>query len=225
MIRVTPQPEPADFEVQVRQAGARAMAEQIGEIPPFPRTGGQPFKRVEVKVDGVLVKITRREDIPSSKLPTYWREALGDLKTAYGHICAYCGFRIHLVTGNATVDHMAPKSRSWDRVYEWSNYRLAAGILNAAKNDFEDVLDPFEVEDGWFQLELVGFQVRPAPGLPAEQVTAIDATIERLDLNRPELLERREELVTDYQSQDLTLRIVQRESPFIARELQRLGLT
>lgn len=49
---------------------------------------------------------------------------------------------------------------------------MACSRLNARKRDFTDILDPFEVQTGWFQLELVGFQVLPAPKLDAEAAAA-----------------------------------------------------
>ena len=51
---------------------------------------------------------------------------------------------------------MVAKSMRWDQVYEWANYRLACSLMNARKDAIASVLDPFEIEDGWFALELVG---------------------------------------------------------------------
>lgn len=56
-----------------------------------------------------------RERIPAKKFPTLWTQALPDMHKAYKEICAYCCLRIHPVTGAASVDHMAPKSRDWDK--------------------------------------------------------------------------------------------------------------
>ena len=77
---------------------------------------------------------------------------------------------------------MVAKSRRWDRVYEWSNYRLACSLMNARKG-VASVLDPFEIEEGWFALELVDFQVVPGEGLSADVVGAVSETIERLRLS------------------------------------------
>jgi hypothetical protein len=84
--------------------------------------------------------------LPSAEFEPYWTNVIEQLKEPYDYICAYCCFRIHRVTGAASVDHMAPKSLSWDRNYEWDNYRLCSARLNARKNDFTDVIDPFEVK-------------------------------------------------------------------------------
>ena len=139
----------------------------------------------------------------------------------YHQICAYSCFRIHEVTGAVSVDHFAPKSRAWDRVYEWNNYRLACSRLNARKRDFSDILDPFEVEDGWFQLELVGFQIIPNPDLNRALRQRVQQTIDRLGLN--DFRNRRTADAEDYWNRDVSLRILRRESPFVAKELERQG--
>ena len=71
---------------------------------------------------------------------------------AYKADLPYIACYIEPVTGMPTVDHMIPKSQRWDKVYEWSNYRLACSLMNSRKNDVPHVLDPFEVETGWFEL-------------------------------------------------------------------------
>ena len=172
MIHVEPAPEPARFHDEVRVPGLRAVAEMVGKPPPYPRTKGRPYarrSRMVVQPDGSKTDepITREEDLPSSELHPYWTTSLDDLMAAYDEVCAYSCFRIHRVTGARSVDHFAPRSRAWNTVYEWSNYRLACSRLNARKRDFTDVLDPFEVQTGWFRLELVGFQLLPAVDLDA----------------------------------------------------------
>ncbi len=119
------------------------------------------------------------------------------------------------------MDHMVPKSKAWDKVYEWSNYRLACTRLNARKSNYEDVLDPFDIQDGWFHLELVGFQVVPNPDLEDPIRLSVEQTIERLGLN--EFCRERAERAEDYWARDVTLKILTAESPFVARELRRQG--
>lgn len=210
MIRVVPVPEPATFDKTVRQPGLRAIAERVGEKPP--RNRGRRFSKVA----------DSRNEIPSECFPSYWTHALDDLMIAYGRICAYSCFRIHPVTGSRSVDHMAPKSRAWDQVYEWSNYRLASSLLNARKQDFSDVLDPFLIGDDWFELELVGFQVKPAQQLDAEIRARALATIDRLGLNDFEFRSSRERDAQCYWD-GIPFRILAEESPFVARELKRQG--
>jgi hypothetical protein len=207
VIRVAPADEPATFDGLVRGPGLRAISEMIGRRPK--RTSGRRFSKVA----------SRREKIPADKFPPYWTECLDDLMTAYDEVCAYTCFRIHEVTGWRTADHFAPKSLQWDQVYEWSNYRLACGRLNARKKDFSDLLDPFEIQDGWFQLELVAFQVIPNPILAADLVQQIDRTITRLGLN--DFCKAREKDAERYWAKGFTYNTLLEESPFVAMELRR----
>jgi hypothetical protein len=212
MIRVTPAPEPSSFDKRVRQPGLRAIAELAGEKPA--RSKGKRFTKIAAE----------RPLIPSDNLPPFWTNALDDLRVSYDHICAYSCFRIHRVTGAASVDHMAAKSRAWDRVYEWDNYRLACARLNSRKRDYENVLDPFEVQDDWFQLELVGFQVLPNPEIEDEELRKkLVIAIERLGLNDLEFRNARAEDAELYKSYDISLKVLVAESPFVARELRRQG--
>jgi hypothetical protein len=116
---------------------------------------------------------------------------------------------------------MAAKSKAWDQVYEWMNYRLACSLVNARKNNFGDVLDPFLIEDDWFELELVGFQVKPARRLDGETRAQVQATIDRLKLN--DFTASRERDAINYWENGVPFKILTDESPFVARELRRQG--
>ena len=211
MIPVTPAPEPAAFDKKVRQPGLCAIAELAGEQPDPPRTAGQPCKKVA----------TSRDEIPPDKFPTYWRKMLGDLLDSYHRICAYSCLYISRGTGARSVDHAIAKSRRWDQVYEWSNYRLACSQMNARKGAVADVLDPFEIGEGWFALELVEFQVLPGDGLSDEVTGAVANTIERLRLNDHEFCKARAKYAEDYLSGDVSFCYLTRHAPFVAGELQR----
>ena len=228
MIPVEPAPEPSTFHDAVRVPGERAVAEMVGKRPKHPRGSGKPFiqrKKKIILADGSSTEalITREDELPSSDFPDYWKEALDDLMEAYDQICAFSCFRIHRVTGARSVDHMAPKSRHWKKIYEWSNYRLCCSTMNARKRDFSDVLDPFEVGADWFELELVGFQVLPAPGLDATIREQVLKTIERLGLNDAKSRQSRTRDAEFYESGEISFRFLQQESPFVARELRRQG--
>jgi 5-methylcytosine-specific restriction endonuclease McrA len=212
MIRVTPAPEPPHFDQQVRMPGLGAIAELVGERPAKRRPGRRRNKIAD-----------RREDIPAKEFPPFWREALPDLAAAYRRICAYSCLYIEPVTGSATVDHMAAVSLRWDRVYEWDNYRLACGRMNSRKGNIESILDPFQVEDDWFALELVGYQVVPGPGTTGEVLGRVEATIRLLGLNDEVCRETRAEYAERYLNGDIRLEYLERRAPFVARELRRQG--
>ncbi len=217
MIRVELADEPATFDDKVRKPGLLAIAEMVGEIPHSPRKHGRALERCAAS----------RAAIKPDKYPPHWRLALEDMMEAYHQICAYSCFRIHAVTGAESVDHMVPKSKSWDKVYEWTNYRLACTWLNSLKLDFGDALDPIDIQDGWFQLELVGFQVNPNRKLSKPLQKRIQNTINRLQLNAPIQCRQRETDAEEYligsNNQPIPLWRLEQESPFVAMELRRQG--
>lgn len=210
MIPVARARKPKTFDEKVRKPGLRAISEMAGKPSPFPRTAGKPYKQI----------VQREVDIPASAFPTYWTKALDELMSAYGKICSYSCFRIHPVTGARSADHFAPKSLHWRAVYEWSNYRLCCSRMNSRKNDFGEVLDPFKVGKGWFELELVGFQVIPGDsvkGTPIEQ--QVDDTVKRLGLN--DFCRERAQDAERYWAGDYSLKVLKEDSPFVAYELWR----
>jgi len=211
VIRVRPAEEPPTFDADVRRPGLRAIAELVGKTPP--RAAGRRYARVA----------ECEEEIPASKFPPYWREALGDLLESYDRICSYLCLYISRGTGAPSVDHMIAKSMRWDQVYEWTNYRLACSLMNARKSAIASVLDPFEIEDGWFALELVEFQVVPGEALPPDVLTRVEATIERLRLNDLECRKARLEFAENYRNGAIRHDYLTRHAPFVERELRRQG--
>lgn len=188
MIRVLSQPEPSEFEEQVRRPGRAALLELVGD-PTAPKRTGPRRARVADRI----------ADIPPDKLPDLWTRSLPELRKAYRNVCAYLGMKIHGATGAATIDHFAPKSKHQELAYEWSNYRLAAKQVNANKGWHEDVFDPFEIEDGWFALRVGSFEVVPADSLDAPTRVKVEATIQRLKLNEPTFRDARQEYHDRYQ--------------------------
>lgn len=230
MIHVEPASEPEGFDAAVRQPGLRAIAELVGEDPDPVESRrrnrrGRPRSRPTVKDDqGVERPITRREDIPADYFPTLWRgEWLDELLKAYKRICAYVCIYIEPVTGAASVDHRVPVSERWDRVCEWTNYRLACSLMNSRRGTIQRVMDPFEVENGWFQLELTFFQVVPAPNLDETLTIRIRDTIDQLELNDTGCCGLRRQYAEDYQNGLIHLAYLERRAPFVAMELRRQG--
>lgn len=212
MIRVDLAAEPPNFDHDVRKPGLDAIRELVGEKPTKQRRG--PKRKQST---------ASRDAIPAKKFPPLWRSALDDMLVAYKRLCAYTCLYIEHVTGGASVDHLIPKSTRWDHVYEWSNYRLACALMNSRKNEAMDVIDPFEVRDGWFALELDECQVICGPGLDVATAARVDATITRLKLNDEDCLKARREYARSYADGEIELVYLERRSPFIARELRRQG--
>lgn len=210
MIHVERQPEPDDFDARVRQPGRSALAELVGQPPTVQRPGPRRNKLAD-----------RIEDLRHGDLPPFWRHCLPQLAEAYRRICAYSCLYVEPITGSDTVDHYVPKSLDARMAYEWGNYRFACSRMNARKGVAAEVLDPFEVQDGWFQLDLVRFQLQPAPGLSAEVIARIELTIRLLGLDDEDCKHSRASWFENYQAGHISLPFLDRRFPLLARELRR----
>ncbi|MDE0003826.1 MAG: hypothetical protein OXQ29_14145 [Rhodospirillaceae bacterium] len=198
MMRVIPAPEPESFDKVVRQRGLRKL-QSIAER----EYGGS------------------MDAIPTSKFPPYWRDSLDDLPKAYHRICSSLCLYISRGTEARSVDHMVARDTAWNQAYEWSNFRLACSLMNARKGKAPFVLDPFQVKDGWFALELVEFQVLPGEGLAAPTVAAVKKTIRQLRLNDEECCGARAEYAEVYWQKEINIDYLGSHAPFVASELRR----
>lgn len=198
MIHVIAQPEPASFDVEVRQKGLTWL------------------RKKKIALDQPLP--------PKTTIEPFWRHCLDDMHASYNGCCAYLAIFFERVTGGGSVDHFIAKSQRADLAYEWSNYRLACSRMNSRKREYDDVLDPFEVEDGWFLLEPVSGRVFPNPQLPDEQQQAVQATIERLGLDDAGNREMRARHYQEYREGYYTEEFLKRRSPFVWAEATRQGL-
>ncbi len=198
MIHVDEQPEPAGFDEKVRQRG-RAHLEQEG--------------------------IALDEPLPvHADIRPFWRACLDGLYRSYQGTCAYLAVHFERATGGASVDHFIAKSKKAGLAYEWRNYRLACTMMNSPKREYADVLDPFDVENGWFRLELVSGRIYPAPDLPDPLKAQAMATIERLGLDKPRNRNLRAKYFREFTKSSYNEAYFRELSPFLWFEAQRQGL-
>jgi hypothetical protein len=198
VIPVTPAPEPATFDAVVRQPGLQWLADE--------NLAGQDIAPV-----GKTIK-------------AFWTACLPDLLSGYGRICAYASLRIAPITGGHSVEHFAPKSRALTQTYEWDNYRLVCAKLNARKNNFTDVLDPFLLTPDTFRLNPLNgaLEINLAPSHPDRDLA--ERTARRLGLDDVEMRTARLELVDSYLNGHFDSAFLRRESPFIWTELGRQNM-
>lgn len=198
MIPVALQPEPADFDDEVRQRGhawLRAQGIALDSAPP-----------------------------KASKLPTYWSRSNKHLWDAYSGVCAYLAIFFEWSTGAASTDHFVAKSLKAGDAYEWSNYRLSCLGPNRNKNKFDDVLDPIGLAPNTFVINFASGKIAPNPALSPAQRTAARKTIRRLKLDSPDNNTMRAQHYTNYIAGDCSLSFLQRKSPFVHAEIIRQGL-
>ena len=216
MIPVARAPEPTSFTAKVRQKGLAAIAELVGEKPHQIRRG--PKRKALA---------TRREEIPSEAFPPYWTAMEEEMHRAYHGLCAYSALYIEPATGGRSIDHFVPRTADWRLVYEWSNYRLACALVNSKKREQTNILDPFQVQEGWFALEFVGYQVIVGDGSGPSAREQAEATIHALGLNRRPFCEQRGAYAQSYLDGSdgrTDFAMLEKLAPFVAREIRRQGL-
>ena len=155
----------------------------------------------------------------------YWRRIAPELRRRYNGICAYSCYYIHEVTGDDTIEHFRPKTPSPTLAYEWTNYRYVCGKLNTWKRTDETVLDPFNIEDGWFYIEFPTLLVKPTHGLDVSLTALIKNTIIQLHLNDDDPCIRcRQRIIEDFCGGYITFDYLKRHAPFLGGEIERQSL-
>lgn len=209
MIHVDPKDEPPDFDTNVRKPGQRLIKELRGDAS-APKRPGPKRKPVS--------------EIKSEHFESYWTQSLDHLASAFNHVCAYCCIRIDPITGSRTVDHFVGKVKNPDLAYEWSNYRYSSGTMNSRKERVQgEFCDPFVIQDGWFELNLLTMALAPNSDRSEEEKTLIQRTIDVLELDLQPMRDRREVAYKKFQN-DRTLRgwkLMEEDCPLVAREYKR----
>ena len=196
MIPVELQPEPPDFDENVRQRGRSWLANNGVEPeahPPNP-----------------------------AALPPYWRRSNRQLWDAYFGVCAYLAIYFEWCTGAASTDHFVAKSRQGD-AYEWRNYRLSCLAANRNKGRFDDILGPVGLEPNTFVLDLATGRIKPNPRLDGPRRSAAEGTIARLKLDSAEHNEMRAKHFARY-VEGRDERTLTELSPFVWQEARRQNL-
>ncbi|WP_198935432.1 hypothetical protein [Chlorobium sp. KB01] len=110
----------------------------------------------------------------AGRAPDYWNDCKSDLAAGFRNLCAYSAM-LDLV---GTVDHFHSQSTHPHLVYEWSNYRYASAWINSSKKSAEE-LDPFQVQDGWFEIILPSLQLVLTTTVSSEQRQLAEYTLNR----------------------------------------------
>ncbi len=174
----------------------------------------------EVRQPGLaFLARTRRPTTVSFRRGNYWSRARPHLRAAYSGQCAYT--TMYLVDGGA-VDHFLPKAKYPRLAYEWTNYRLARQKVNGHKGNTEGVVDPFDVEVGWFVLRVPSCLICPGDELSGDLRRRVKTTINVLRLNADDLLvQERCNLLVELADGNVTMEFLDRWYPFLSTEVRR----
>ena len=159
------------------------------------------------------------QESPDAKRPRdYWSPFKPQLAAGFNQLCGYTA----MYEPVGTVDHFVSIHADKALAYEWNNYRFAAAWVNSSKQSTDAVLDPFEVQDGWFEILLPSLQLVVTESVPAELRARAKHTLERLHLRDDErVLRQRRVWYSMYQSGELTLEGLRKKAPLIARAIDK----
>lgn len=162
---------------------------------------------------------------PEAKRPEdYWSEFKPALADGFGDLCAYSA----MYEPVGTVDHFVSWKEDKSQAYQWSNYRYSAQWINASKQNISSgqIIDPFEVGDGWFEILLPSLQLVASASVPEAERGRVRFVLERLHLEHDErVMRQRREWYRMYQAGEINLSGLARKAPLIAeavRKQQRL---
>lgn len=149
-----------------------------------------------------------------------WIPFTPHLSEAYKGLCAYAA--MFDPTGG-TVDHYLSFRNHRRLAYEWTNYRFASATMNACKRTADHaVLDPQEVQDGWFEVLLPSLQMRLTDRVPPALREKAAFTLKRLQLDNGERAVRwRQSWYSLYIQGGLTLDGLREVAPLLAAAVER----
>lgn len=153
----------------------------------------------------------------------FWSPFRSDLRRGFQKRCGYYAMYVH----DGQVDHSVSwatckKTNQAKLAYEWTNLRFCDGALNSRKSTLDaQVLDPFDVEDDWFEVELPTLILRSV-NVPADRFDSARLTLERLELETgSRSLELRWEWYEEHRSGRLNLDGLRRAAPLVAAAVER----
>ncbi|MFM5982390.1 MAG: hypothetical protein ACKO9I_18020 [Sphaerospermopsis kisseleviana] len=149
----------------------------------------------------------------------YWSKFKSDLADGFNNLCGYSV----MYEPVGTVEHFLSCENYRHLAYEWSNYRFASGWVNSSKGTLDNqVLDPFEVENDWFEILLPSLQLVVTDKVPPEKLEKAEFTLKRLRLqNGSQVMRQRQVWYDLYCAGSIDLEGLEKMVPLIARAVKK----
>ena len=187
---------------------------QASEYPAFDRSVRQP--------GGAFLRQNPQPTSRQFRNKNYWSRALVELHAAYSGICAYTAMYL---PDRGTVDHYFPKTSFPRYAYEWTNFRLASSRANGFKGNSTDVLDPFQIGEDWFHLDIPSCLIHANRQLQPDMKAKVRTTIDVLRLNTDDVyVQERCNILVALAKGDIRFEFLRDRYPFLAREILRLNV-
>jgi hypothetical protein len=174
-------------------------------------------------------KWLRANSVKSGKRPKdFWSQFEPQLRTAFKERCGWLAMWIEhgQVDHYLSKHHPDPARRREQRseAYEWTNLRWACARMNNRKRNRDaEILDPYEIRDGWFRLNARLKLVVTAACPPSKRERA-ELTIRHLGLDCDrDVMRMRQRILRNYDFQVATgmrteaaMAVLERDAPLIA---------
>lgn len=158
---------------------------------------------------------------PNAKRPRdHWSAFKPALADGFRQLCAYSA----MYEPVGTVDHFVSWDEDKTKAYDWFNYRFASAWLNSSKQRVrhDQIIDPFTVDDEWFEILLPSLQLVASESVPEVERARVAFVLERLHLGHDErIMRQRREWYRMYQHGELTLDGLARKAPLIAAAVNK----
>ena len=123
------------------------------------------------------------------KMSAWWSQFQPDLARHFHYRCGWLATSIEL---GGIVEHwlscgprQGTPSPHCQLAFEWTNYRYTTGVINSLKGTLDNqILDPCEVQPGWFEVLLPSFELVPTDQIPGQFKARAKTTVEKLQLRR-----------------------------------------
>ena len=145
----------------------------------------------------------------------FWTPFKGELARGFRNLCAYSA----MYEPVGTVDHFVSCHEDRSKAYEWENFRYCAAWINSSKGNVPagELLDPFEIRNGWFDIHLPSLQLRVSDTIPAELRARAEYVLDRLRLRDDErVMRQRAEWYRMYQQDEISQAGLESKAPLIA---------
>jgi hypothetical protein len=97
--------------------------------------------------------------------------------------------------------------------------------INNIKGDKTGILDPFDVKDDWFFLEIRSCLIKANLMLDKALRSMINVAIDSLTLNSDDrFVQERCDTLIDYAKGEMSMEFLGKRYPFLAKEVRRQGL-
>lgn len=157
---------------------------------------------------------------PAAKRPTdLWSPFRLALADGFVDRCGYCAMYI----ASGTVDHSVSWNEDKNLAYEWSNFRYVDNWVNSSKSKKKaaELLDPFDVVEGWFEIILPSLQLVISDTIPPEFRERAENTLKELPIRDDERVLRPRRKWLSLYEQGMPLEILREMAPLIAVAVEK----